>query len=345
MERELQFPSDHRAEREFAISQANKYEFHTFFAMGNGEKKDRVVDIRMATLFDDLKNGSFWHVLGQINGYYNPYARDKETESEEKTKERQEWARSIFDEKELQDLVQLSVDIAILRRNDETGKPGTTRPHSLLHDNLISNPHSMFREMITPEFKKRLNNGRFWEELPSVGGATYHTRVAEDVLLNNFEDLDTSYVPHGLELFKLNNKYNPGHEISFRHTRKKTIKRFGQFVNAIENTRRFTKITDEDFEKLLTPYITSVFDTTINGYGEEVSIFKTDEAVGTLTQDLVYKYLESSESIRDAMAQRLRYNMHGDEENKYRAEKILKVIPNQENMLQRIEKKDSEASA
>jgi hypothetical protein len=154
----------------------------------------RQIDLKLGLLFQDLSNGAFWHAIGRVDGY-------KEEKPEEQ-QARRDWARSVFTSDELDNLFKLCVQTALA--SFKSNWPGSRRGYSILNEDIIEKPGSMFREKFNDKQVRTLNNGRFWESLPTVHeGSTYYWDV-EDVLANHSDDLSLEFVPEGLKILTRN---------------------------------------------------------------------------------------------------------------------------------------------
>jgi hypothetical protein len=168
---------------------------------------------------------------------------------------------------EVQEAFTLAVNSALLK-GYTPGAPGYQRGHSILFDGVASNPQSLFYNSITPEFERRLHNGRFWENLARLdsslnGGNAYN--LVEDVLVHHYNDLDMGFLPNGIAIFN-RNLQDAGMRNDF--TLAGTNNRFGAVeglsLRAImQYERLLTKISahvpkpisKKDYKTLVKPYI------------------------------------------------------------------------------------------
>lgn len=333
MGRELYIPQETEDERQRVIRTAAEYPWRNF--QGLGLNNDKVIDIQLGTLFHDLQSGRFWGPLSMINGSYNPYDPEG-NHTHEKRLLRQEWAKANFSERQLQEIVQICVDSALTRRKEVTGRPGTTKPHSLLYDNLVANPDSMFGDMLTPEFVARLNNGRFWEEIPNMISwvdYNYGTATVQDVLLHHFEDLDPSFAPYGLDLFESNHS-GSGDFFELHHLTSLAIRRYGQFVGKVDSRKDEFGITTEQLAPVVRPYATSVFAPDFQNGGEQPR-YGDRTVARRLRQPLVQRYLVESAAVNLAVRNNIGKDLSDfrDPLSQKNAMTALLTVPNPNEML------------
>jgi hypothetical protein len=149
--------------------------------------KDRVLDQRLFCTLRDLEQRSFWHVLENIDG----------------SEEFREKARRTFTEKELNDLLDVCLNQALVFP-ESNAHPGSLKGNMIVY-RFASNPQSLTAQATKhiSGFTRGLQNGRFWESLTQMqgrGSSREPYSVMADCLLNHFSELDVSYLPKGLEI-------------------------------------------------------------------------------------------------------------------------------------------------
>ena len=155
-------------------------------------------DRRTAQMTKDLVDGRFWGTLALLDGRNPAYGQCISISGREKMwengKESRAWAKEKHYSR-LNDILNVIVNQA-LHPPDKSSWPGAYRGHTILYEELIAKEDSLFKEAVTPEFERRLQNGRFWECLShaqsGVMGPHYHH--LEEVLANHTEALDPSGV-------------------------------------------------------------------------------------------------------------------------------------------------------
>jgi len=155
--------------------------------------RERVLDQRLFGTLRDLEQRSFWHVLENIDG----------------SEEFREKARRTFTEKELNDLLEVSLNQALVFP-ESNAHPGSLKGNMVVY-RYASNPQSLTARATEhiPGFIRGLQNGRFWESLTQMQGRGTSREpytVAADCLLNHFHELDVSYLPKGLEIMARHDK-------------------------------------------------------------------------------------------------------------------------------------------
>lgn len=149
---------------------------------------------RLLSLGQDLLHARFWGVLNGIDGYASPHKLEESIIT-------RAWAQERFTPHQLEQLLNIAVNQALLKPY-KTAWPGTNKGHSILYRELVEKEESRFAQVVTVNFRRRLNNGRFWENIPDLqryrGESSFS--LMNDVLENHFTDLDPQFVPQGLEL-------------------------------------------------------------------------------------------------------------------------------------------------
>jgi len=96
-----------------------------------------------------------------------------------------------------------------------------------VYDYIVDNPHSLFREAITPEIKDRLNNGRFWECIPRASDG-YSLSVISDCL--NGDVLSLDFISKGIELMKTSNDVLPVQNLRLEVLEDTTLEKYFSFL-------------------------------------------------------------------------------------------------------------------
>jgi hypothetical protein len=294
-----------------------KRELWEFGKRYNSEHPGRKYDPNMVSLFEDLRDGRFWGTLALIDGYaqrtehpsYGPTNRSFENS----TKKRQEariWARKNFSVAELEKILNIAVNTAFLTPFGASGWPGTTRAHSVLYQELVEKEHSMFFGVVDKPLKRRLNNGRFWEELPDMhpgtnGGLSYE--IVGDVLEANFHDLDIDFAQKGFELmFRRNSMlrsiaYDSRQLFELHGLNNRAIDLYLNFVRRLDKSRQKIGITKKDISYLVAPYVVELLET--RGQNESIPRFNgsSEDFKARLEDPMVRSYLNRPGHVRNVM--------------------------------------------
>jgi len=265
----------------------------------SGEKP--VIDGKLGALFGDLQSGRYWGPISMINGNYNP--TDPEgSDTHEKRLEKQAWAEDTFTPTQLQEIVQLCVDSAFTRRKEQVGWPARTRPHSTLYTALVENPDSMFGDMLTPEFIKRLQNGRFWEEagVQTFSRYGFASRTVNDVLKNHYDDLEVSFAPIGIDLFADNQSGSS----DLAGLTNSNVRRYGQFISRINDQKDELGLTDHQLAPVVKPYVLSFF-SSVTVHDMPQPRFKPEQVQLGLAQPMIQEFLAKSPEIKLAFEQQI----------------------------------------
>lgn len=174
------------------------YQFEHWF---HKEHPNKYPDAKLDLLFGDLKTGRFWTPLSLLDGpakggLQNPNdGRDALLRDYEQSRlVARTWTLDTFTKPERDTLVDLAINLAL--EPEHMTAPGHQRGHSTLLSHMVDKPGSIFANEITPDGRRRLINGAFWEELGyAVGGAALRV---EDILTYHGSSLDTSLATHGI---------------------------------------------------------------------------------------------------------------------------------------------------
>jgi hypothetical protein len=211
---------------------------------------ERVIDHELSGFFQDLQRGRFWAVLARIDGSFNYLNPD----SEEKRAEARNWARQHFNDYELQQILNMCIETA-LRIPFKTSLPGTYKGHSVLFRELVDKPDSMFGDVVTEKFRKLLNNGRLWEEIPDMVSRSLNRgvsfRIVDDVLTNHFADLEAGFAPRGYEMFCRNDGEQDGFCLVGLSSEAK--KRYAEFFNQVSKQRDQLGLSKDQIAHLISP--------------------------------------------------------------------------------------------
>lgn len=222
-------------------------------------KKDGQMDM-LAVLHDDIKAAKHWHMLGTIDGYPKKKISERLSSNQQWTAEKaHEWARQHFSENQLQELFTLAVNCAIMPYRLD-GSPGYELGHSIIYDNIVKRKESMFHDSLDDKFIKRLNNGRFWENLYNLGAPIWSLAVPieNDVLENNYDALDLVYAKRGLEIFHRNTNFYPHFNIG--DLSKKAIHNYSKFLNKLDEHLEDLDISVDEFYPLIEAYYNVLHD-------------------------------------------------------------------------------------
>lgn len=247
-----------------ATAQADQFE-HWFKKEHPGKFPDRRVDL----LFGDLKAGRFWTPLSLLDGpakggLLNPYGAGNASEGayEQARLEARTWTLDTFTKPEIDTLFDLVINLAL--EPERITAPGYQRGHSTLLSHMVDKPGSLFAAEVTPEGRRRLVNGAFWEELGyAVGGAPGRVN---DILVNHASELDSSLAANGvLHLYGRNrNLTTIGREkidIEMDGFSTKALDTYLGFIDKVAKEIAIDgepAVLDETIDQLVTPYILAI---------------------------------------------------------------------------------------
>lgn len=354
-ELELELLSEEPAEIEKSRKEliATAYEFRDHFAMGNPDLEHVIYTHRgdlpeeqkpINNFFHGLVNAAFWKSINFLDGrlYYQHKPLLGLVKSEEETKklreESRKRAKELFSEWDMQKLCKIIVNQALLKPF-ETSWPGTYRGHSILFEEFVDKEDSMFRPIVTRDFKKRLNNGRFWEEMigmsPCVNyGHAY--RVINDVLLNHSHDLDINFAKKGFEMFYKNNGERSEFDLGYLDD--EAVARYKEFIERLDKEAPKLGIKD-DIQYLVRPYVLDIIEfNNVREIDRKTRFGSSEECKKRFRENLPQKYIRESDIVSKAVAKALalhaRYANGPDKEAETFA--FLEMTPDQYTMFNKM---------
>ncbi len=146
----------------------------------------------------DIEHNIFWHLLDFIHGENEEIQDNWKLDFENE-----------FTGEEQQIFLTIALNMALLS-GDKIGKPGYELGHSTIYEKIAGNVTSLFYDSITNDFRKRLHNGRLWENLPQLqSGLNFCAAypIVESVLVEHVTSFDEEFVPEGLKIFRRNRGY------------------------------------------------------------------------------------------------------------------------------------------
>lgn len=286
-------------------------DFQNSYFTNNPDKRD---DQKIKLLFKDLNDGRFWGTLSQIDGvskvrkYGLIWDRSTPQEQRKRREDARIWARQNFSDANLEQILNIAVNTAFLTPFGTYGWPGLTRPHSILYRELVSKTDSMFSGIVDRQLRKRLNNGRFWEELSDMWsylncGLSFE--VVSDVLESNFSDLDVSFAPKGFGIFYgkkgvvKSDPRRPCFELSLLNNR--TIDLYLKFLKKLDSSKNEIRITEEDIGYLIAPYVVELLETRESGDVPRFNGQKSEDFKTRLQDPMIRHYANTSEHVRNVM--------------------------------------------
>jgi hypothetical protein len=258
---------------------------------------------RLLWLGRDILNCRFWGALAVVDGApmreNSPLSKEENDRRNEETKR---WARDTFNPMELEQLLNIAVNQALLHPI-KTSWPGTRIGHSVLYDQLVQYEGSMFREAVTDPFKRKLNNGRFWEELPET--IMHGTRYEEtgDVLMNHLDNLNPwtsaenlalmEYAIDGSSYVKENLPHRPG----MNALKPAALRNYLEFL---ERSRQQGTMPKGGMETLIKPYISAMLEPR-----QVMDDTRTELVMGSFRHCILKRYMEESTEIQKHTAKHI----------------------------------------
>jgi hypothetical protein len=284
---------------------------------------ERQSDERVTGLFEDMNNAGYWHILDRIDGYDAlPFSGNMNAQEVlEQARATREWAQANFTQEELREILGIVVDTALMGVYSDRGQPGFKHGHDIMYSHIVTKPESMFAELPTPALIKRLNNGRFWENLADLHEfPDAHSDEVADVLTNHGEDLDPDFFEQGYEIFK---RGDGEHDILVPNLSSLTSDEaalYWQFVQTLDQSvyqesdrkererahsfvhevHHYVKPSDTDsrIAFLVKPYLRYIH----TPAPEEGRKFDEEIMAERFSDSVLQKYLESSDMLRADLA-------------------------------------------
>lgn len=322
-------------------------------------------DERIKRLFEDMNTAGYWHWLGQIDGYdVNPHNwsdvySDKKLEN---NREIRGWAVSTFSQEDLRQMLAFGIEMALSGIHSDVGQPGFKHGHTMIYSHLFEKPESMFSDLATKALKKRLNNGRFWENVAEISyiHRTPQLDDLEDVLTNHAEDLDVDFFSHGgYEIFKRNGGEHANLVPDLSLLSADNLDAYWEFVKKIDaneldkkekaergrlafgNGNFYIKPsqTDSQVAYLVRPYLNAIHSRSRQNTFEQ----HLEDVKARLGDPVLQKYLAKTDLLRKELAKDLLLYVqkkddyeHDDKLNAEYVAELLHFIPRPREMLTRM---------
>ncbi|MFA6460877.1 MAG: hypothetical protein WCV90_01305 [Candidatus Woesearchaeota archaeon] len=281
-------------------------------------------------LVNDLLSARYWGTLGALDGpsqdgFYQYYGAADFERLKPARVEAQKWATTIFAPYDLEKLLNVAVNQALLQPI-KTCKPGTTLGHAHIYDHLVFNPDSQFKEALTPELKERLNNGRFWECLPQAHSGLFLGIVRDSL---NEGGLSLDFIPYGLRLMKASNEDRPISNLRLELLGDGVLAEYFSFLE-----RAYLKGNiGEDFYPLVREGVFALVKWDRNDDAPFVKNFKKQ-----LRNPFVQMYLSASSELRSDLAWEMQPPF-ADEYYQRFQEKVVSAIPDSGGFLRLLSRK------
>ncbi len=300
----------------------------------------------MATFFNDLDVARFWGTIEFVDGRLpnqnssaSLFEPTSVKDTLKKNIENREKAKTLFSHDDLEKILNIAVNQALLVPK-ETSMPGTYIGHSILFDELVEKKDSIFNGVVDENFRKRLNNGRFWKLLPDMSTGLNHGygyAVVDDVLVNYPGDFDAAFFPKkGFEIFYRNRGERMHFDLS--HLRDKAVDKYFKFVNDIH----LNMSDDESFkhtQHLLKPLILELIQFYDSDYNKEELRFKgnKDKCKAMLKSKIIQDCLKKSELAGKAVAEHFETHIaYGHDQDRNETISYMGLIPNPTDFLEKL---------
>ncbi len=282
-------------------------------------------------LVGDLLSARYWGTLDTLDGpsperfYQSCTAADFERVKPARV-EAQKWATDRFPAYELEKLLNITVNQALLQPL-KTCKPGTTIGHANIYDQLVFNSYSLFKDALTPELKERLNNGRFWECIPQTESALFLKIVGDSL---NEGELSLDFIPYGIKLMNAANENRPIHDLRLELLEDATLEKYISFMERIS----LSGVMGKELYPLVREGVSALVRW---DHCEEAPYVNNFEK--QLRRPFVQEYLSASPELRCDLAIEVKRNQVGGVPSHFK-ERIVTAVPNGTAFAKLLEQRD-----
>lgn len=312
-------------------------------------------DEKLKGFFTDLTDGRFWAVMSRIDGDTDraytqtagiPSKIVTEDDIARYRKSARDWANTNFTPEEQDEIFDIYLDQALHAPVGRIGgsAPGSQRGHSLAFEQLVENNHSKFADKVTPELKRELANGRFWEELhdAQVGlNGMYSLSAMQDLFTQHFDLLDPSFASKGFGILERRERdFRVTKEADLEYLSDEAIDNYLEFVRGIDDQRDDLGITKNQISGLMKRYIGVLLspDTWDHDYSYRFGPHYNPDVDGEVTPEkgilvrfedpLVQEYLQEPQ-IRKMLMEQIEGELeHGLGRDKEVIPQVVARIPN-----------------
>ncbi|MBS3152256.1 hypothetical protein J4230_02495 [Candidatus Woesearchaeota archaeon] len=270
--------------------------------------KNRKID----NMLKNLEDARYWGVLYMVDGQ-NQKIRPGSTP---KPEEAQTWSKGLFSNAELQEILTITVNQAILIPH-KTSWPGTYHGYSALLEYVIEKEGTMFSSAINSEFRDRAINLSFWEQLAETQGNIMR------YIRWDYSTLDLQHAKSGIKIFRRNMKRRGNDELTIlNNLGVKEIDNYLKFVCQVDDNSESLGATKEEMAVLISPYICNVIINSWDG-GRP----KYNDKKSRLDQKNVSGYLKNNATVRKYASKTLARLMDSYSEEHKSAIQTLRYLP------------------
>jgi len=283
----LQALFDGRSETEWY----NKSDIDNFMDNFMKAVPGRKLDQRTYFMLRNLEKENFWEVFNGIDA--DAQTRDR--------------ARNIFSESELSKMLKICLNQALVFVKSNA-HPGSLKGNSTVY-RFASDPDSLTAQATShiSNFTRRLQNGRFWESLSDINGRGANGKnysIAEDCLLNHFEELDASYLPKGLEIMARQDSAfassNSFHTPTLLGLSSEAVPKYGDFFLQLDRSFRDHKalqVSQNDFRRrFFKPYVERVLKNDKDDL-PRFAVYKALNVIGLLANEPCTNILDTNSGL------------------------------------------------
>jgi hypothetical protein len=167
-------------------------------------------------------------------------------------------------------------------------------------------------------------------------------RVVEDVLINNFNELDVDFAPYGMKLFERSGGKTHGGHYDINYLSKDARANYGDFIQEVHENHGRLGLSVQDLAHIVRPYVIAAISTDDDGND------LLRRGVYHLREPWLKEYLqEMPDVIKEPLADKLYLKvMYGDNSDIGKVVEIMRILPNPKEMLElMVEECDSKKCA
>ena len=229
------------AELREVFLQKSMRDYQSYFH-GPKDRDDSMHYRRLGSLFSYVENAVFWNILDLLDG------PSDDAEVKDKKVQRftaRGWAIDTFSKSELQELLNISVNQALINPYDRAGQPGRYKGHSILLKDIVEKEGSIFKTAVDEKAMKRFVTGAFWEEVSDYN----FSPLMERILTNYSSYFDAKETGAFLEVIEFRTANHHGAKsVKLEQVSPTARKQYSDFVKKI-----ISEVSPSRVEFLLEP--------------------------------------------------------------------------------------------
>ena len=284
---------------------------------------------KIYSLMQGAERGSFWRVLNllQASPRQNDFLFYESDESlNARRQEAQQWTDRNLTLEEQQEILTIIVNQA-LNPPVKGFLPGETQGHSILLEGLVKRP-SPYSCIVSDDFRARLVNGAFWEEVSGMR-QSHNKGIAfwrvDDILVDYFSDLNPDSASWGFPLYQ-------GKIDQFNISRL-SVEGLDNYIEFIDSVHKVghKNISEQDLDPFVKAYLSSATDKSDRDpFYMRFPLKKKGSFRTRMKHPLVQEYLAKSDDVLNSFTGFLA-RVAVDEDAFYTSTEVTEMIKNTPN--------------